>query len=330
MNVSAAAPATGPETGVGPEARRRRIRRFYKAYGLTIGSDVALPELQPAVPTAPDIVIAVGPVDFAIPAMEGGTAFRFEPTRQYLSWQAVGTFLISDASRVDVDPAPGVDDALLAFPLLGPVLALALHQRGLLVLHASAIAVGGQSVIFMGDKGAGKSTTAGAMIRAGHLLLTDDVVALDLSDPSRPMILPGFPQLKLARDAADAIRIGQAEVRPQVHPQIDKAQHRLHDGFAREAVPAARIYVLEQRGGRAATTPLPGAGALPAIIKFSYVTRFGRQALVADFASTHLSQCAQLAARIGVRRLEVPAGLERIGEAVALIENDLTAGTQAR
>ncbi|MDX8466504.1 serine kinase [Mesorhizobium sp. VK23B] len=329
MNVSIVAPATRLDPDVGPEARSGRVRRFYWAYGLTISSEVALPELQPAVPATPDIVIAVGPVDFPRPATAGGTAFRFEPTRQYLSWQAVGTFLISDASRIDVDPAPGIDDPLLAFPLLGPVLALTLHQRRLLVLHASAIAVGGQSVIFMGDKGAGKSTTAGAMISAGHLLLTDDVVALDLSDPSRPMILPGFPQLKLAADAADAIRIGQAEVRPQVHPQIEKAQHRLQEGFSGEAQPAARIYVLE-RGEQAAITPLPGAGALPAIIKFSYVTRFGRQALVGDFASRHLAQCAQLAARVGVSRLEVPAGLERIDEAVALIERDLAAGTQAR
>ncbi|RRI01143.1 serine kinase [Mesorhizobium tamadayense] len=329
MNVSIAPPAIRPEPEIGPEAQSRRVRRFYRAYGLTISSEVALPELQPAVPAAPDIAIAVRPVDFPKPAAEGGTAFRFEPTRQYLSWQAVGTFLISDAARIDVDPAPGIDDPLLAFPLLGPVLALTLHQRRLLILHASAVAVGGRSVIFMGDKGAGKSTTAGAMIRAGHLLLTDDVVALDLSNPSRPIILPGFPQLKLAADAADAIRIEQAEVRPQAHPQIEKVQHRLQDGFSGEAVPAARIYVLE-RGERAAITPLPGAGALPAIIKFSYVTRFGRQALVGDFASTHLGQCAQLAARTGVRRLEVPAGLERIDEAVALIEHDLAAGAQAR
>ncbi|TIW18390.1 MAG: hypothetical protein E5V65_12955, partial [Mesorhizobium sp.] len=73
-----------------------------------------------------------------------------------------------------------------------------------------------------------------------------------------------------------------------------------------------------------------GAGALLAIIKFSYVTRFGRQALVGDFASTHLGQCAQLAARVGVHRLEVPTGLERIDEAVALIERDLAAGAQAK
>ncbi|PBB80530.1 serine kinase [Mesorhizobium sp. WSM3879] len=322
MNSPAASLAARPGSAIEAAPRNGRARRFYKAYGLTIGSEVALPELEPTAPATSDIEIAVGPIDFPEAALPNAAAFRFEPTRQYLSWQAVGTFLISDASRIDVDPAPGVDDPLLAFPLLGPVLALTLHQRGLLVLHASAIAVGGQSVIFMGDKGAGKSTTAGAMIRAGHLLLTDDVVALDLSAPSRPMILPGFPQLKLAADAANAIRIGRAEVWPQVHPQIEKAQHRLQEGFSGEAVPAARIYLLE-RDGQAAITPLKGAAALPAIIKFSYVTRFGRQALVGDFASTHLQQCAQLAGRIGVSRLEVPAGLERIDEAVALIERDL-------
>jgi hypothetical protein len=308
-------------------AASMRVRRFYRAYGLVIGSDVALPELEPTAPATPDLEIAVGPVDFPGRAAQDATSFRFEPMRQYLSWQAVGTFMISDANRIAVDPAPGVDDPLLAFPLLGPVMALALHQRGLLVLHASAIEVDGKSVIFMGDKGAGKSTTAGAMIRAGHRLLTDDVVALDLSGPDRPMILPGFPQLKLAADAAGAIRLEQAEVRPQVHPQIDKAQHRLRDGFSAEAVPVSRIYVLE-RSVRAATSPLSGAAALPAIIKFSYITRFGRQALPGDFAALHLRQCAHVAGRVGVSRLEVAAGLDRIDEAVAAIETHLASGTR--
>ncbi|WP_296744349.1 serine kinase [Mesorhizobium sp.] len=320
--------ATRADLAAGPDARSGRGRHFYKAYGLTVSSQVALPELEPTTPATPDIEIAVRPIDFPRASSEGA-AFRFEPERQYLSWQAVGGFLIDGTNRIDVEPAPGIDDALLAFPLLGPVMALLLHQRGLLVLHASAINVGGRSVIFMGDKGAGKSTTAGAMIRAGHRLLTDDVVALDLSDARRPTVLPGFPQLKLAADAAGAIRIEDAEVRPQVHPQIDKAQHRLHKGFSAEAVPVSRIYMLE-RGERAAIAPLPAAGALPTIIRFSYVTRFGREALVGDFASTHLRQCAELAGRIGVCRLEVPAGLERIDEAVALIERDLAAGVEAR
>ncbi|MER8657052.1 serine kinase [Mesorhizobium sp. M0847] len=301
---------------------KARTQHFYRAYGLTIGSQVELPELEPSAPAAVDVVITVGPIDLPKPSPETGTAFRFEARQQYLAWQTVGAFLITDACRIEVEPAPNVDDALLAFPLLGPVMALLLHQRGLLILHASAIAVGGKSAVFMGDKGAGKSTIASAMIRAGHRLLTDDVVALDLTD--RPMIVPGFPQLKLAADAAAAFPIRQAEIRPQVHAAIDKMQHRLHAGFAADAVPATRIYILE-RSDKAAITPLPGIGALPAIIKFSYVTRFGRPALVGDFATTHLRQCAALASQIGVCRLEVPTGLDRICEAVALIENDLAA-----
>ncbi len=324
MQVDAPFSAKANHNQTGSGALRPRPRHFYKAYGLTISSEVTLPELEPlaSVPAAADIVISVGSFEVPQPSVNAATAFRFEPDRQYLAWETVGAFLISDARRIDVDPAPGVDDQLIAFPLLGPVMALLLHQRGLLILHASAIVVDGKSAIFMGDKGAGKSTTAGAMIRAGHELLTDDVVALDLSNPLEPMIVPGFPQLKLAADAAAAISLKGAEVRPQVHPAIDKTQHRLHGGFSREKVAVTRIYILE-RGERAAILPFPTIAALPAIIKFSYVTRFGRSALVGDFAAKHLRHCAQLADHVGVCRLEVPTGLDRIGEAVDLIKMDL-------
>ncbi|MER9327916.1 serine kinase [Mesorhizobium sp. M0488] len=301
-----------------------RERRFYGAYGLTIASEVSLPELEPVEPAAADILITVGAIDMPKPGTDAATIFRFEQDRQYLAWDAVGAFLISDGSRIEVEPAPGVDDTLIAFPLLGPVMALLLHQRGLLVLHASAISVSGRGAIFMGDKGAGKSTTASAMIRAGHDLLTDDVVALDLTDPDQPMIVPGFPQIKLAADAAAAISLGHVQVRPQVHPAIDKAQHRLHGAFSGAKVPAARIYILE-RGGKAEITPLPTIAALPALIKFSYVTRFGRAALPGYFAAMHLRQCARLADHVGVCRLEVPAGLQRIDEAVESIERDVAA-----
>ncbi|WP_027052709.1 serine kinase [Mesorhizobium erdmanii] len=305
-----------------------RERRYYRAYGLIVASDVALPELEPTEPACPDILIAIGTIDMPKPSPEVATVFRFEPDRQYLAWHAVGAFLISDFSRIDIEPAPGVDDALLAFPLLGPVMALLLHQRGLLVLHASAIAVTGNGAIFMGDKGAGKSTTASALIRAGHDLLTDDVVALDLTSPDAPMIVPGFPQIKLAADAAAAISLGRAEARPQVHPAIEKMQHRLHGNFSGSMVPATRIYVL-QRGQKAGITALPGIAALPAIIKFSYVRRFGRAALSGDFAALHFRQCSAIANHVGVFRLEVPTGLDRIGEAVELIETDLATGNLA-
>ncbi|RUZ62187.1 serine kinase, partial [Mesorhizobium sp. M7A.F.Ca.CA.002.06.1.1] len=64
--------------------RAKRERRFYRAYGLTIASEVTLPELQPATPGAADVVIAVGAIDLPKPSPEAATDFRFEPDRQYL------------------------------------------------------------------------------------------------------------------------------------------------------------------------------------------------------------------------------------------------------
>lgn len=307
-----------------PQDAKVRNLHFYRAYGLTISSEVALPELEPTAPADADLSIRIRPIDMPKPAVPGGTAFEFGPDRQYLAWETVGAFLITDARHIDIEPAPDVGDGLIAFPLLGPVMALLLHQRGMFILHASAIAVGGGSAVFLGDKGAGKSTTAGAMIAAGHKLLTDDVLAIAVDGPEGPQIAPGFPQLKLADDAAAAFTVEGAEVRPQVHPAIEKRQHRLSAGFSEERVPPSRIYVLE-RGEKAAISPLPAGEALAALIKFSYVTRFHRSAMPGMAAADHLRQCARLAGEIGVCRLEVPTGLDRIAEAVKLVESDVIA-----
>ena len=61
--------------------------------------------------------------------------------------------------------------------LLGPVLGLLLRFRGITCLHASAVAIDGSVIAFVGAEGAGKSTTAAAFARAGFAAVSDDVVA---------------------------------------------------------------------------------------------------------------------------------------------------------
>ena len=94
MNLPIASLAR-PEPATETAAPSGRIRHFYKAYGLIVSSEVSLPELEPTAPATPDLEIAVGPIDFPDAASQGVTAFRFESTRQYLSWQAVGTFMLN-------------------------------------------------------------------------------------------------------------------------------------------------------------------------------------------------------------------------------------------
>ncbi len=307
-----------PQLPLEPVARWK----FYRAYGLTIGSEIDLPELEPSNGGAADVWIRLRAIDRPKPLHRGNTLFEFGADAQYLAWHDVGAFLITDRSVIDVEPAPGVEDRLIAFPLLGPVLALLLHLRGLLVLHASAVAVGEDGVVFLGDKGAGKSTTASAMLAAGHDLLTDDLVAISFGEDG-PMIAPGFPQLKLAQDAVNAIAVSQATVRPQAHPAIDKLQHRLGAGFAQRQVVPRRLYVL-RRGREAAATPLPMDEALSAVMRFSYVVRFGKAALAGEAAARHLKHCAAVAQRGCVYQLVVPGELGSIGSAVRLIEDDVS------
>ncbi len=80
----------------------------------------------------------------------------------------VGSFAVRAGREIVIDPLPCVDERALRLTLLGPALALLLHQRDLFVLASSAVRVqaedGGDGdfygVAFLGYSGAGKSTTA--------------------------------------------------------------------------------------------------------------------------------------------------------------------------
>lgn len=304
------------------ETARTATRR---AYGLAIRTEIALPELPACADgRPPDLTIARG----ATRVVDGPSGAAFDADGATLRWPAVGTFLVRGGGRtIVVEPAPGVPDALVAFPLLGPVLACALHLQGRFLLHASAIRVGGAAVAMMGDKGAGKSTLATALLSAGHPLLADDLVAADPrgSGYETPA---AFPQMKLSGATLARLRDPRARVRPRPHPAIDKACV-LVGRFAADAAPLARLYVVE-RGATAAIAPVSREAALRLVLRFGYAARFGAQALGATRAGRHLQRAAGLAQAGLVHRLVVPDGLDRLPEAVAAVEADVRAAALER
>lgn len=313
---------TVEDLGVRPERAPASQPYGYRAYGFAIRSDLAMPELEPDSAEAADVTIRLGSIARPMPEPPAGTRFEFGPDAQYLAWLRVGRFLIRDARDIDVDPALDAGEPLLRLPLLGPVMAVLLHFRGMLVLHASAIAIGGRSAVFLGDKQAGKSTTAAALVAAGHRLIADDVVAIDSSVSDGPWIAPAFPQLKLERDAAASLIGDRAVTLPPVLPGFEKRQHRLTGRFSHDRVAPTRIYVLA-RGPKTAAIPLAPGEALASLIRFSYITRFGTRALNGAAVGVHFKRCAELVDAVGVSRLEVPTGLDRLGEVVKLVEEDL-------
>src|SRR5215216_4710008 len=63
--------------------------------------------------------------------------------------------------------------------LLGPIMGFVMLLRGIVCLHASAIAVGNEAIALVGPAGSGKSTTAAAFAERGYGILAEDVVTID-------------------------------------------------------------------------------------------------------------------------------------------------------
>jgi hypothetical protein len=138
-----------------------------------------------------------------------------------LYWPDVGAVLLRHGREITLDPRLEWALDLLRLYLPRPVLALLLHQRGLLVLHASAVSLDGGVVAFLGHSGRGKSTTAATLHARGCAVVADDVVAVDLGASGGPAALPGLFQLKLWPDAVTALGESPEDL-PRIHASEEK------------------------------------------------------------------------------------------------------------
>jgi len=294
----------------------------YAAYGLNVRSALALPELSVG-DGAPDVVVRLGEIDHASFDVDAeGDDCRAVPAVACRHLAGVGTFLVRHGREIVVDPTPGVDPRVLRLAIVGPALALVLHQRGRLILHASAVECAGMAVAFAGGSGWGKSTLAAALHARGYAIVADDLTAIDV-ESAPPTVAPAFPQLKLWPEAVESL--GEIpETMPQLHPAFDKRARRVVQGFADRALPLQRIYLLTE-GADLRAEPLQPSEALIGLMPHWYGFRFGRSLLEVDgAAAAHLRRYATLAGRVAVHRLVRPRQLRDLQELASFVESSLT------
>jgi hypothetical protein len=293
----------------------------YIAYGLGIHSALPLPELV-AGEGAADVVVRLGAVEH-MPSELDSEGGRFWATAEEACrvLPKVGTFLVRGGREVIVEPAPGVEDRVLRLSLLGPVLAILLHQRGRFVLHASAVESAGGAVVFTGGSGWGKSTLAAALHARGCGLVADDVTAIAVGT-NGSTVLPGFPQLKLWPEAV--VSLGEApETMPRLHPLLDKRARLAIRGFSHRVLPLKRIYLLAE-GSVPGIEPLRPQEALIELVRHWYGSRFGDRLLQAGGAAVpHFLQCAALVNRVAVHRLRRPRPVRALLDVARLVEDHL-------
>ncbi|MEJ2079059.1 MAG: hypothetical protein P8020_18695 [Acidobacteriota bacterium] len=213
----------------------------YGAYGLGIESEIPFPELPPS-DREPQISVRYHAIDLRL---EGGPAICTVRDRECLiGLERIGKFAVRDGREILVEPAAGVDSVTIRVALLGLCLAVILHQRGILPLHASSIRTPGGAVLFTGPTGCGKSTLLAAFLKRGHRMLADDVSGIFLGPGGVPQVLPAFPQTRLWRDSAG--KLGHDVAGPErVLADLDKFTLSTAQHFADEPSSLRAIYVLE-------------------------------------------------------------------------------------
>ena len=215
-----------------------------------------------------------------------------------------------------------MEDGALRLPLLGAVLATLLHQRGLFVLHASAVEIAGDATIFLGAKGQGKSTLAAALYGRGHSLLADDIVALVFDHDGTATVISGFPHIKLWPEAAVAALGDNPDDLPNLMTGFDKRSRLVVDGFASRSHKLRSIFSLSE-SEKPAIRLLEPQAAIAELVRHSYMARFGGQLLQGQEAASHLSKCANLIRQRLVYGLERPRSLELLPAIAHMVETHL-------
>ena len=181
--------------------------------------------------------------------------------------------------------------------------------------------MGGGAVGFLGDCGRGKSTLGAAFVRAGHALLTDDLLVLRAAGYGF-RAAPGPPRIKLFAEPAARV-LGPGLRGTPMNDRGGKLVFPLGARGARGAAPLRALYVLRPGAARrgVAIRPLSPRRA------FVELTRNTFNACVLDASrlARQFDLAARVAAAVPVKTLAYPRGLGRLAEVRAAIEADLTA-----
>ncbi len=283
------------------------MTKTYRIFDLYVESAIALPAVAvdgPPKGLAPQVVVARGDVPERLKApVYEGVRFQAGAGEFLLRVDGVARYHVRDGRHIVVAPEPGAaEEAVLVF-LMGSAFGALLHQRRILVLHAGAVAAGGGSILFTGRSGIGKSTLAAGFHRRGYPFLADDVCAVAAAD-GQPIVVPGFPRLKLWADALrkmDRNLAGLEKVR-WIHG-LEKYFLPVEDQLPSPA-PVRAVFVLEVSGAdQVEIAALKGQAKVPPLMGHTYRPHFLKGL---GGKREHFRQCAAVADRAQVYRVARP------------------------
>lgn len=287
----------------------------YEAFGLTIHSEIELPELIHSNSEKVDIKIYLGIVEYdKKDILIEGMSYIVKKEAIYRFWDSIGKFRI-DKDSIIVNPVQNLPQKILRNFILGSVFATLLRMRKFFVLHASSVNINGSAIAFSGFKGYGKSTTVMAFYLEGYPIVADDYIPICFDNLGIPLITPGFPSLRLSNESRKAMGIDNIDLESDI---IDKTYISLKNFFSKLKLPLKKIYILK-RGKKAKIIDLKPQEAFIELVKNTFgIYMFSKSELPDNFF-----QIEKILKKTEVSILEVPDSLKDIQKIVKLVEDDI-------
>jgi hypothetical protein len=234
------------------------------------------------------------------------------------TWPDLGTFDVRWGREITGELDESANATYVRNVLLGICLGALLQQRGYLVFHGSVVDMNGEAIALVGNKRAGKSTSAAALLTQGHEFLSDDIVAVRF-DGDTLMVVPGFPVFKFDPDAFDDSRL-PAEPAPNPDTGHGKQYYELDGEFDWDPRLLSRICLLDPDADGPRSKTLEGHEAVMAVIEHSWPVRLRNAPYVDHDRSTiegpDLERYARLVEHCLVQRISLEhdhSTLEELG-----------------
>ena len=293
----------------------------YRIGPLVYVTELLLPELPSALPNSGlPVIVHLGETPSGLKSpLARERSFEANETEFLLRLDGIATYYVRDGAEVVVAPVAGAPELDVRSYLMGSLFAVLCHQRGLLPLHASAIATEKGAVAFLGSSGAGKSSLVAFFAQRGHRVLADDICVVDPTAAREHRVLPVAPWLKLWSATLDAMGETSRGL-SRVFSDDEKYRYVLdHD----QSAAGLRELILLERAEPASETSferLAAVRAVQAVLDFTYQSWLVR---ATERTEQYFLRCGRALEGVRVTRMRRPWGFDAMDSTIRALEAHL-------
>lgn len=236
---------------------------------------------------------------------EGKGVFQYQSDKVNIIWQSEGT---------------GFEHYLQTIGL-----SLWLEMRGVLCIHANAIATDMGVIGVIAPSQTGKTTLTAALAARGMAMMTDDMMAVHKTVEGWK-VYPGWPQVRMWPEVAQHF-VKKIDNLKRVHSRFEKriVDLREQDGlrYSNKSGLLKRLYLLERLDSNDAAVviePVTAAESVMSLLQNSMLADAYRPLAIEE---SRLKKLALMLESVEIKRVVYPSGKEHLARVCESIEADV-------